>query len=283
MSKGKKKKPSRRIYTDRDGYPVDRDGNRINIKETDTPMYRAYGKHRVYRPWIERIGDILYKILVLAVTVPMYAVAIAAVIAVFYYMRIYPSLGIIGFSFLIWGAVVFYIRALRIPRKRIGYYSKLKRFCRKKGYKLEIKRNRIMSLLPSRKAAVDLIIRTEGLTYYVKFISAAHKHSELTFYPDGRAVYLSLEEKRGISHMLGTQNKKKTRHISFPEEAGGDRAIRAVVTCPDPKKIYKGISDEERLLYSGRDTVGGYKVFSSDGFMYAVEHDKRAEIENFLT
>ncbi len=273
MSKGKKKKPSRRIYTDRDGYPVDRDGNRINIEENGTPMYRAYGKHRVYRPWVESIGDILYKILVLAVTIPMYSVAVGAVIALFYYMRIYPSLGIIGFSLIIYVAVRFYIKGLRMIRKRVGYYSRLKRFCRKKGYRIEIKRNRFLSLIPTKKPSIDAIIYADGIVYYIQFIGARHKLSEMTFFDDGRVTYLSLEEKKGISYMLGLKNKEKTGRICFPDGIGGEGIIKAVVTCPDPKKTYRNIGGS-LLPFGSRDRVSGFKVFSTDGLIYAIEHDR---------
>ncbi len=259
---GKKRK-------DRHGYPVDKEGNRIEIEEHDVPMYRAYGKHRVYRPWLESLINIFIKSVTVVIVVPFYMIAVLIVLAMIYYMQIYPFLSLIVMPILLYFVIMLYIKGLRVPRCRMRYYGKLKRFCRKKGYKLEIKRSALRSLFRSKKEDVDLHITAGDVTYNVKFLAASRKLSDMTFYRDGKVEYRVLEQKRGLSNMLGLRYRNWTRQISFPTD-GGETAVNAIVTSPDPKKIYKGNPNSERLLYLGSETVGGYKIFTSDGFIYTL-------------
>ncbi len=256
--------------TDRDGYPIDKDGNRIEIEEHDVPMYRSYGKHRVYRPWVEALINIFIKSVTLFIVVPFYAISVIIVLAMIYYMQIYPFLSLIVVPILLYIVIMLYIRGLRVPRSRMRYFTKLKRVCRKNGYKLEIKRNALRSLFGAKNENFDLKITVGDLTFNVKFLSASRKLSEMIFYCDGRVEYRSTEQKRGLSNMLGLRYRNWTRQMSSPKN-GGERVVNAIVTNPAPKKLYKGVYGGERLLYTDNETIFGYKVFTSDGFIYTLK------------
>ncbi len=254
------KNPFKKKYTDADGHPIDKHGNRIDVEEHDVPMYRAYGKHRVYRAWVEKLNDILIKGVALLFLGPILAGFVLFGISIFYYAKMYPFLGILATPILIFISAVIYIKVFRIPRKRIGY-------------KLEIKRNCFQSLKWSERGDVDMIIKAGGWTYYIKFFGSRHALSDVTFWFNGNIVYRMLRKRNLYSRLLNLQPKEKTKKIVFPNIIEGERTVKVAVLNPEPGELYKKLQNGDRMLSGNHDTVFGYTVFTSDGFIDGIRRN----------
>ncbi len=249
----------------------------VDIKEGETPMYRAYGKTKVVRPWHEKFNDLLAKAVALVFIFCMAVMVGLTVFTALRYSRVFPSLGLVVFVGQVILLIVLCFIFLRIPRKRVKFLSKLKKACAENGYKIKYCRSFFKSLRYAKDESVDMIIRAGGYTYYVKMFGAQKKLSDVIFCENGEMIYKKLRIKNDLTLVFERKTKTKTFKVSFPKVAEGEKAVKVIVLNPVPLNIYTKKANGDVEISGNHAEMFGYTVFSGSGF---IEHIKRnAELE----
>ncbi len=279
---GFRKVPFKKIYTDEQGHPIDKHGNRINVEELDIPMWRSYGVHKIHRPWLTGFNELLARAIAILFLSPIFFSAAMVIFLIYYYAQFFPIFAIIALAFTLFALFLFCKMAMRIPRKRAKFYRKIKRFCKKNGYTLTIKRNCFSSLRWMNDETVDLIIEAEDLRYYVKLFGC-RKNSDVTFCHNGDLVYRKLPPRAVWARLLALSPKTRIKRIVFPELPECEGVIKAIVLCPVSIEMYKKRLNKDTELTGNHDELFGYTVFTESGFTDAVRRTlekKKWDIEN---
>ena len=267
---GFKKTPFKRAFTDEEGHPIDKHGNRIDVDELDVPMWKSYGVHKRYRPWLTKLNDILVKILAIVFLSPIFFAAGLVTFIILYLAPVFPGIMFATVMLVLSGLIFLYINGLRVPRKRAAFYIKVKRFCRKNRYTVRFERNFWSSLFWAKDERLDFVIKAGNWTYYVKVFGSTHKRSDVTFCHDGELMYRRYPKKNLISHMFDLQPRVRKIKIVFPETPEGEKNIKAVVLNPVPMEMYKKKQNREVEMTGNCDALFGYTVFTDSGFLDSV-------------
>ncbi len=264
------KNPFKKKYTDADGHPIDKHGNRIDVEVRDVPMYRAYGVHKKFRPWIAKLNEILALILVMIVYVPIAVIALLVVFVTVKWSGIYVYNTIATFFWCVVLALWLYFFVLKIPRKRIAFYRKLKKTCKKNGYRITYQRGFFRSLFWAKDDQIDLTVKAGRWIYYVKFFGSKNLRSDVTLCSNGELIYRKLRLNNKFTVSLGLKPKTRKKKIIFPKYADGDRAIKAIILNPVPNEVYKRHTNGDTELSGNEDTIFGYTVYTGTGFIEAI-------------
>ncbi len=277
-----RKIPFKKIYTDEEGHPIDKDGNRINVEEHDVPMWRSYGVHKIHRPWLEKFNEMLARGIAILFLSPIFFSAAMVIGLIFYYAQFYPIFGMLAFIFTLAGLILFYKMALRIPRSRARFYRRLKKYCKKNGYTLKIFRNRFSSLVWKNDETIDLMIKAENYTYYVKVLGC-RKNSEVTFCQNGELVYKINPPRAVWARMLALPSKTRIKKICFQELPSDPKLINAIVLNPVSVEMYKKRLNKDTELTGNHDELFGYTVYTDKGFADSIRRtidNEKWNIEN---
>ncbi len=267
------------LYTDGDGNLVDRRGNKVDVKEHDVPMYRAYGKRKVYRPWLEKLNDLLaIGLFFMAIVFPMAMAVGAIVLASLKYAEVYSFATLLVGFFIFAGLLFFYIFALRIPRKRLRFYGKLKKACKKNGYNVNFVRNFWSSLFWTNDDSVDIMVKAGGYTYLVKLFGAQNRKSDITFWHNGDMIYRKLRLRNNFTLIFDLKPKAKQKKICFKKSMAGEKVINAVVLNPAPTEIYKRNANGDTEMSGNNDKLFGYTVYTGFGFIEALRRNAENDI-----
>ncbi len=274
------KNPFKKKYTDADGNPIDKHGNKIDVEEYDTPMYRAYGVHKKLRLWLINLNNFLAVLLFfLLFVIPLGSVVGIVVFMIFKYASAYAFAAGLAFFICAVAVISFYIVAFRIPRKRAAFFRKLKRACKKNNYKLIFKRSFFQSLFWTNDDKLDFIVKAGEWTYYVKLFGAQNRKSDVTFSQSGELIYRKLRLKNSVTVILNLKPKIKTKKIIFPSVPEDKKAVKVILLNPVPTEIYKKKINGDTVMSGNCDEVFGYTVYTGTGFiegmMRNIENDKR--------
>ncbi len=272
------KKPFGRQYTDSEGHPIDRHGKRIEVKEHDVPMWRAYGKHKVYRLWMSKLYDIAAIFLFcLFILIPFGAVVAVILLASFKYAATYSFAMAIVLLAIAIALIFFYTVVLRVPRKRAVFYRKLKKACKKNGYRITYNRGFFRSLTWAGDDKLDLIVKAGRWTYYVKLLGSPNSKSDVTFCYDGRLIYRKLRLKNLFTAVFGLKPRIRERRISFPKYAESERTVKVIILNPVPAEVYKKKANGDTEMSGNEDNIFGYTIYSGSGFIEAIRRNAALE------
>jgi AraC-like DNA-binding protein len=100
---------------------------------------------------------------------------------------------------------IFFFNATKLIRRRIGFISKLKKACKKNGYRLQFKRSFLKSLTWAENSAVDFTVKAGRYTYYVKFATSKRFLSSFTFISKNQMTELFKESFGTTPHKYITE------------------------------------------------------------------------------
>ncbi len=266
------KNPFGRQYTDSEGHTVDKKGNRIDVEEYDVTMYRSYGVHKKHRPWLARFYEIFAIAVVLLVYIPIFAIAALAVIMTVRWAGVYAYNTIVTFFLCVGLAIYLYLVVLKLPRKRITFYRRLKKVCRKNGYRLELARNFFQTLFWADDDKIDFTVKAGRWIYYVKLFGSKNMRSDITF-SDGELVYRKLRLENRFTDAFALKPRATKKKVDFPKYTEGDRAIRVIILNPAPTEVYKRKANGDIEMSGNCDTIFGYTIYTGSGFIEAIRRN----------
>ncbi len=151
------------------------------------------------------------------------------------------------------------LRALRIRRR---FFKNLKRVCREYGFThTQIKRP--YRSLSSVSDEINFTLHANGKAYDCKLFAAVRRHCPLFFHEDGVLHCTHSLRFRRVEYLCWS-----TRH-DFSFESENEKVC---IVCPVPATVYAGDEKWHRPIDTGM-AVGGYRIFSSSGFIGALTRD----------
>lgn len=245
----------------------------VEIIPGEIPLYRTYGVTKKYRPRLAKLNAILSKLLVLSLIV--FEIFIIVIVGVSFWLfsgeLIATVVTVILFT-------IMYCTTTRIPRLRRKFTKKLRKLCREKGYSLEFKRGFWSSLSWADNGEIDLILRADGITYYVRYATATKKLSTMSFMSKTELVYTKHPHNNKFTLIFDFKDRAKTMHISFPEDIDENdgSVIKAILINPVPMNIERKGSFGIGMEPTGTgERMFGYTIFNATGFIETLKRESK--------
>ena len=151
---------------------------------------------------------------------------------------------------------------LRAVRIRARFFKNLKRTCRDYGFTYTKIKRPYASLFCLRDE-VNFTLHANGKAYDCKLFASVRRHCPLFFHEDGVVHCTHSLRFRRIEYLSWS-----TRHdFSFESEHE-----KICIVSPVPATVYAGDERWHRPIDTGM-AVGGYRIFSSSGFIGALTRD----------
>lgn len=151
------------------------------------------------------------------------------------------------------------LRAWRIRRR---FFSNLKQVCREYGFTYTKPRRPYASLFRLGDE-ISFTLHANGKVYDCKLFASVRRHCPLFFHEDGVLHCTHSLRFRRVEYLCWT-----TRHdFSFESEHE-----KICIVVPVPATVYAGDERWHRPIDTGM-AVGGYRIFSSSGFIGALTRD----------
>lgn len=161
-------------------------------------------------------------------------------------------------------------------RKRITFYSKLKRMCKKNGYRLTLQRSLLKSLKWSPDKC-DFVLETPRQIYYVHLLAAPKYLHKLFFESPSRIHLIYFPPKKGFYIIFDFKLKSKTFEIDFSDvpDIKSKEVVKTIIANPVCiEMLYKTPESTLELTGNGGNHHG-YTVFAGTGFInYVQRHDE---------
>lgn len=251
------------------------------------PLHRSYGKKKR-----ENFFSYLNEFIAGALLVIMYAMLLIMLVIGCYVLI--TLLGTIGqFIALFVTLTLAYRIIFRIHRKRIKFLLKLRRECKKLGFKIEYKRSFFKSLKFNTEG-IDLTVDTGKKLWSVRFLPCKKYNCDLIF-EDENTIKIKSNPIRLKSSLMGNRRhtrpmrsikmdtdapikqigKAKTIKYSFTEEITHIRrkSARALIINPVPHTIRKKEKDGAIYETGTGERMWGYTIFSGSGFIETLRRD----------
>ncbi len=159
-------------------------------------------------------------------------------------------------------AAVSLFHVLRALRIRARFFKSLKRVCREYGFTYTKPRRPYASLF-RLKDEVSFTLYANGKAYDCKLFASVRRHCPLFFHEDGVLHCTHSLRFRRVEYLCWS-----TRHdFSFESEHE-----KVCIVSPVPATVYAGDERWHRPIDTGM-AVGGYRIFSSTGFIGALTRD----------
>ena len=251
------------------------------------PLHRSYGKKKR-----ENFFSYLNEFIASALLVIMYTMLLI-MLAIGCYVLI-TLLGTIGQFISIFLVLTLAYRTIfRVHRKRIKFLLKLRRECKKLGFKIEYKRPFFKSFKFNTEG-IDLTVDTGKKLWSVRFLPCKKYNCDLIF-EDENTIKIKNNPIRLKSSLMGRGRhtrstrpikmdtntpvkqigKAKTIKYSFTEEITHIRrkSVRALVINPVPHTIRKKEKDGAIYETGTGERMWGYTIFSGSGFIETLKRD----------
>ncbi len=204
------------------------------IEETSggVALYRSYGVKRKLHWWTV-LGDIVFEKLMLVVLFAFDFVIIGmGAVLVF-------TLGGLLLPSLIAGVLIsiVVIRTTRQPVSRFLLLGRIRRICKKKGWRYRQSRGFFRSLYWNDSPSADFTVEREEGDIYVKFATTKKLRISISFLSESEMKYV--QKPRKTIFALAFKQKIKTRayNIAFPEGAQAEGAEKVIIVNPVPSEI----------------------------------------------
>ena len=249
------------------------------------PLHRSYGAKK-RETWLSHFNEHLATFLMVVLYAWMFIM-----LALGTYMFI-SALGHIGTLIAVLAAVWFIVwKFFRVPRKRIAFLLKLRRRCKRFGYKVEYKRN-IFKGMRFLTEGIDLTVNTGKKLWIVRFLPCYRYNSDLIFMNDStinikhnrirlKASLFPGHIRQGAridtkqNKRFSAGGKTKTISYSFTDEVSvsGVKTARALIVNPVPHTIRKAEFDGAIYETGTGEKMWGYTLFSGSGFLETLERE----------
>ena len=242
-----------------------------DIESEDVPFHRAYGvKKRV--TVFTYLNEILAWVL---------AVVLFGVLGVMWVLGAYTLFAMMGgvgiaLAFIV-TALFVYFKLCRKLRKRAKFMRKLKRRCRKLGYKITVYRS-FLKGLKLNKSGFDLTVNTGSKLWCIRFFTPPKYLCHLVILSKDRIQLKTNLTKSHFKFILGFNNTKiKELDYSFKDELPntGKKAERALILNPVPHELFKKDEDGAVIPTGTGSRMYGYTIFTGTGFLETLERESK--------
>jgi len=161
-----------------------------------------------------------------------------------------------------------FLALTRTVRKRLIFLSRLKRLCRKKGYRLDFYRN---LLFPLKRITnrVDLAVEARGKVYEVMLFPARRRLVKYRFLKEGEAELETRFLKNRIKTIYNIKPRIKTVKYGFE---GANGAEKILLLNPVPYEMYYFDKNDFKVYSCGSGAeFFGYTAYSGSGFIKMLE------------
>ena len=226
-------------------------------------LHRSYGVTKK-ETWLTHLNSWLASVLAAKLLIGLSVVWILALVLLI------AMLGYIGILLAMIAAVLFvYFVLLRKVRKRVKFLFRLRRICKKYGFKLEWKRN-FFSGLRFNKRGLDFTVDTGKKIWCVRFFTTPKYLSHITFV-DKKSIQIKTGIiKSRLGFVLGL-NKSKVKRVEYTFDdcvtAEGRKIEKAVLLNPVPHDVFKKDYDGAIIPIGTGERIHGYTIFSGSGFL----------------
>ena len=242
-------------------------------KYNPVPLYRSYGKTKN-----ESIFAAINEMLVTVISFAFLGICLAfIVIGIVFFIYALQKIGVIIVCF---SALLFtYFVILRSFRKRVSFLMKLKRKCRKFGYKIEKKRGILQGLRLNREG-FDLIVNSRDMKWYVRFFTPRRHASHITIL-DKNTIEVKTNLYSNTWKILLKLNKVKVKRYdySYDDEiySSGIKTTKVLLVNPVPHDMFKKDRDGAVIPIGTGEKLYDYTIFSGSGFINELqrEYEKR--------
>ena len=226
-------------------------------------LHRSYGVTKK-ETWLTHLNSWLASVLAVKLLIGLSVVWILALVLLI------AMLGYLGILLAIIATALFvYFVLLRKVRKRIKFLFRLRRTCKKYGFKLTFKRN-FFSGLRFNKRGLDFTVDTGKKIWCVRFFTTPKYLSHITFV-DKKSIQIKTGIiKSRLGFVLGL-NRSKVKHIEYTFDdcitAEGRKIEKAVLLNPVPHDVFKKDYDGAIIPIGTGERIHGYTIFSGSGFL----------------
>lgn len=226
-------------------------------------LHRSYGVTKK-ETWITHLNGVLASVLAVILIVMLSAVWILGIVLLI------GMMGYLGiFLAMVACAVLIYLIPMRKLRKRVRFLFRLRRTCKKYGFKLTFKRN-FFSGLRFNKRGLDFTVDTGKKIWCVRFFTTPKYLSHITFV-DKKSIQIKTGIiKSRLGFVLGL-NKSKVKSVEYTFddciEADTKKVERAILLNPVPHDIFKKDYDGAIIPIGTGERIHGYTIFSGSGFL----------------
>ena len=168
-------------------------------------------------------------------------------------------------------------------RSRFRFLWRLRRCCKKNGFKVIAKKHPYLSLIHDG-GKYNIVLQANGKTYYCKILASVKKTNKIYLLPDGtceRARLLHIPAPRVIrkggfiqaNTMDMNEGREAFRIVStfdYRFEADGEKVL---LFNPVPKFLYKKVEDGTSRPLDNGETVGEYTIYAANAFLRALERN----------
>ena len=252
-----------------------------------TELYRSYGVKKK-EGFFAYLNDHLATVLL----VLLYFFQIAAWILGAFWLTV--MLGTIGIVLAVSAALTFvWLRFLKVPRKRIKLFFRLKKTCRSLGYKITFYRGFFKGLL-FHGDGIDLTVDTGKKLWIVRFFPCRKYNTEILFENEHTIIKKTnpIRLKRslmgdsasfsprfsGMAGVMGLSSilkRSRTTVIEYSftdeKELPGRKCERALIINPVPHTLKKKEKDGATYETGSGEKMWGYTVYSGSGFITALK------------
>ena len=254
-----------------------------------TEMYRSYGVKKK-EGFFAHVNDKMATVML----VVLYALQLTILALGFFWLTV--LLGSIGIFLAVSFAVAFvWWKFFRVFRKRVKFLFKLKKECKKLGYKIKFYRSFFKGLF-FNKSGVDLTVDTGKKLWTVRFLPCKKYNMDLIF-EDEKTIVMKINPVRLKGSLMGEVNsstpataratgligltsvfrksKEKRLEYSFTEmrEQLYRKSERALIVNPVPHTMKKKEADGATYETGTGERMWGYTVFSGSGFINMLRNE----------
>ena len=233
------------------------------------PLYRTYGVWRRAHPVMDRV---LFYALRVAVIFVLAVLGIAFFAAIFS-LLMYGSVLIAAVFLILVVSVVLFI-VTKVPRKRLSFYRKLKKLCKKEKFRLRIGRSVWRSFVWS-STEPDFILSAGMCDYYAHFLTVRKYNSTLTMKNANEMERISYPLDNRFTLIFEFKPHAKTYSTDFKPigEVNGKRSVRAVIVNPVCKEMYERDKDGSTVATGSGFSRFGYTLYTASGFIESVNRE----------
>ena len=238
-------------------------------KQDEVPLYRSYGVTRNYRPFLGSMGTGALVAVALWI-VGLFALVISFGLVAFLF---YGQLLLVTLFYLLVGIILVTV-STRTLRKRMKFRRRLKKLCRKEGYRLEYRRSLLSSFSWDEKQ-IDFLLNTKTTLYEVRLLTLKKYNASLLFESEETMQYVTYPYRNAFTTILNFQPKCRTYPLDqTPATVRGSRtAVKVLLVNPVCREMFYKDGDGARVATGSGAELFGYTVFTATGFLETVKRN----------
>ena len=255
---------------------IDKKNEKIIVEENtrveteDVPMYRSYGVTKRVNLMARWIRDFFAR----ALTILVLAIELALILITTFMLAFYTDVLVATILFVILFSI-FFFNATKLVRMRARFIGKLKKTCKRNGYRLDVKRGFFKAMTWSEDDKVDFIVKAGRWTYYVKFATSKRFLSSFTFVSKNQMRYTKIARRNRFATIFDFKDKVYPMQIEFPRwiDEKDKYIVKGILINPAVMNVEKKGSDGVIIPTGSGEKLFGYTIYTGTGFIETIKRN----------